>query len=150
MRGPCRVAERIGQDPLVLRPLNEIGRYGGTIRRAYLGVSDYKNAPFFCAGPDCLLYWNRTRSELTPWVAKGYELSPDGMEMLLHLRRGMRWSDGEPFTAEELKGNADSIAGLARDRIASCVAEAEAWLHEGRARQIPTAPQSAGTAGPTE
>ena len=104
------VAERIGQDPLVLRPLNEIGRYGGSIRRAYLGVSDYKNAPFFCAGPDCLLYWNRTRSELTPWVAKGYELSPDGMEMLLHLRQGMRWSDGQPFTADDIMFWRDDIS----------------------------------------
>lgn len=96
------VAERIGQDPLVLRPLNDIGRYGGTIRRAYLGVTDYKNAPFFCAGPDCLLYWDRTRTELVPNVAKGFELSDDGREMLLHLRRGMRWSDGEPFTADDI------------------------------------------------
>ena len=96
------VAERIGQDPLVLRPLDGVGRYGGTIRRAYLGVSDYKNAPFFCAGPDCLLYWDRTRTHLVPNVAKDWEMSDDGMEMLLHLRRGMRWSDGEPFSADDI------------------------------------------------
>src|SRR5262245_9860190 len=30
------VAERIGQDPLVIKPLREIGKYGGEIRRGYL------------------------------------------------------------------------------------------------------------------
>jgi peptide/nickel transport system substrate-binding protein len=96
------VAERIGEDPLVLRPLNDIGVYGGTIRRAYLGVSDAKNASFFCSGPDTLLYWDRTRRDVIPNVAKGYELSDDGMEMVLTLRRGMHWSDGTPFTADDI------------------------------------------------
>ncbi|HET7092311.1 MAG TPA: hypothetical protein VFI22_02510, partial [Thermomicrobiales bacterium] len=34
------VAERIGQDPLVLKPLNEIGKYGGTWRRGFTGPGD--------------------------------------------------------------------------------------------------------------
>ena len=96
------VAERIGEDPLVLRPLDTIGTYGGTIRRAYTGVSDYKNASFFNSGPDTLFYWDRTRRHLTPWVAQGYDLSDDGRETLVHLRRGMRWSDGQPFTADDI------------------------------------------------
>jgi peptide/nickel transport system substrate-binding protein len=97
------VAERIGQDPLVLRPLNDtIGTYGGEIRRAYLGVQDYKNASFFNSGPDTLFYWDRERRNLTPWVASGYELSDDGRELVVHLRRGMRWSDGQPFTADDI------------------------------------------------
>src|SRR5262245_798463 len=97
------VAERIGQDPLVLRPLKDtVGTYGGTIRRAYKGVADYKNASFFNSGPDTLFYWDRTRRELTPWVAKDYEVSDDGREMVLHLRHGMRWSDGHPFTADDI------------------------------------------------
>jgi peptide/nickel transport system substrate-binding protein len=96
------VAERIGADPLVLRPLDTTGAYGGTIRRAYIGVSDYKNASFFNSGPDTLFYWDRERRNLTPWVAKGYELSSDGRELVVHLRNGMRWSDGEPFTADDI------------------------------------------------
>ena len=96
------VAERIGEDPLVMRPLDTIGTYGGTIRRAYTGVSDYKNASFFNSGPDTLFQWDRTRRHLTPWVAKSYELSDDGRELIVHLRRGMRWSDGQPFTADDI------------------------------------------------
>jgi peptide/nickel transport system substrate-binding protein len=96
------VAERIGQDPLVMRPLDSIGTYGGEIRRAYTGTGDYKNASFFNSGPDTLFQWDLTRQHLTPWIAKDYELSDDGRELLVHLRRGMRWSDGEPFTADDI------------------------------------------------
>jgi peptide/nickel transport system substrate-binding protein len=96
------VEERIGQDPLVLQPLEGTGEYGGTIRRAYLGPGDFQNANRFCAGPDNLLYWDRQRRTVLPNVARSYELSDDFTEMILHLRRGMRWSDGEPFTADDI------------------------------------------------
>ena len=36
-----------------------------------------------------------------PNVAKGYERSDDGLVYTIHLREGMKWSDGEPFTAED-------------------------------------------------
>src|SRR5207247_4233791 len=32
------VQERVGQDPLVVRPLKEIGKYGGTWRRGFTGA----------------------------------------------------------------------------------------------------------------
>src|SRR5262245_43172966 len=31
------VAERIGQDPLVIKPLNEVGKYGGAWRGGFTG-----------------------------------------------------------------------------------------------------------------
>ena len=36
-----------------------------------------------------------------PNVAKGYDLSDDGLTYTIHLREGMRWSDGTPFTATD-------------------------------------------------
>ncbi len=36
-----------------------------------------------------------------PCVAKGYDLSDDGKAYTLHLRKGMKWSDGAPFTADD-------------------------------------------------
>src|SRR5262245_6552164 len=35
------VEERIGQDPLVIKPLREVGKYGGTWRRGFTGPFDY-------------------------------------------------------------------------------------------------------------
>jgi peptide/nickel transport system substrate-binding protein len=96
------VEERIGQDPLVLKPIDGNGRYGGVMRRAYLGPGDFQNANRFCAGPDNLLYWDPQRQTVVPNIARDFELSDDFTEMILHLRRGMRWSDGEPFTADDV------------------------------------------------
>jgi peptide/nickel transport system substrate-binding protein len=96
------VEERIGQDPLVLRPVQTTGQYGGTIRRAYTGPGEFQNANRFCAGPDSLLYWDLQRQTVVPNIARDYELSDDFTELILHLRRGMRWSDGEPFTADDI------------------------------------------------
>ena len=37
-----------------------------------------------------------------PDLAKRWEVSPDASEFTFHLRAGMRWSDGHPFTADDL------------------------------------------------
>ncbi len=97
-----KVAERIGQDPLVLKPVEGIGKYGGQLRRGFSGVADFHNANRFCAGPDNLLYWDFRQERLLPNIARDYELSSDSRELVLHLRRGMRWSDGHPFTADDI------------------------------------------------
>lgn len=37
-----------------------------------------------------------------PHLAKAYEISEDGLSITVHLRRGLKWSDGEPFTAADV------------------------------------------------
>ena len=96
------VAQRIGRDPLVITPVHEIGKYGGTLRRAFLGTGDWVNAARFCAGPDSLLYWDFRMRKVVPNIARGFELSADRKTLTLQLRRGLRWSDGEPFTADDI------------------------------------------------
>jgi peptide/nickel transport system substrate-binding protein len=45
---------------------------------------------------------NRATQEIEPWLAERWELSPDGRTCTLHLRRGVRFSDGAPFTASDV------------------------------------------------
>jgi peptide/nickel transport system substrate-binding protein len=94
------VAERVGSEPLVLRPVDEIGKYGGTWRRAFLGPNDWVNGTRGWLH-DRLLFWDYTETEIVPNIAKGYEMSEDGRTLDLFLRNGARWSDGEPFTADD-------------------------------------------------
>ncbi len=94
------VQERIGQDPLVVRPLREIGRYGGTWRRGFTGPFDTSNG-HRVAQNDKLLYYDYTGTKVVPNIARGWEVSPDGKVTTVLLRRGMRWSDGQPFTADD-------------------------------------------------
>lgn len=95
------VQERIGQDPLVIKPLREIGTYGGVWRRGFTGPGDTVNGYRSAAGPDRPLYFDYTGQTVVPNIAKAWELSEDGRQLTLQLRRGMRWSDGQPFTADD-------------------------------------------------
>jgi peptide/nickel transport system substrate-binding protein len=110
------VEERIGQDPLVVKPLREIGKYGGTWRRGFTGPFDYSNGNRV-AQNDKLLFFDYTGTKIVPNIARGWEVSPDGRTTTLLLRRGMKWSDGHPFTAddfvfwfEDLYSNKDLVA----------------------------------------
>jgi peptide/nickel transport system substrate-binding protein len=95
------VQERIGQDPLVIKPVHEIGKYGGTWRRGFTGPADFWNGYRCCAGPDHLLFWDYTGDKIVPNIARGWEISDGGRTLTLHLRRGMKWSDGQPFTTDD-------------------------------------------------
>ena len=36
-------------------------------------------------------------------LAESWEISPDGLEITFHIRRGVTWHDGSPFTAEDVR-----------------------------------------------
>lgn len=94
------VADRIGSEPLVIKPLNEIGKYGGSWRRAFTGPGDGENGNRINSS-DKLLFWDYTGNTIVASLAKGWELSADGKSLKVFLRKGVRWSDGEPFTADD-------------------------------------------------
>src|SRR5205085_11352194 len=45
---------------------------------------------------------NRNTYELEPWLAEKWESSADGRMHTLHLRPGVTWSDGTPFTSADV------------------------------------------------
>jgi peptide/nickel transport system substrate-binding protein len=94
------VEDRVSKDPLVVKPLHGIGKYGGTWRRGFTGPGDTSNA-HRAAQNDKLLYFDYTGTKLVPNIAKSWEVSADGKVTTLTLRRGHKWSDGQPFTAED-------------------------------------------------
>jgi len=94
------VQERVSQDPLVIKPVHEIGKYGGTWRRGFSGPADFWNG-YRCCGHDKILFWDYTGNKVAPNVAKGWQISDDGRTFTVFLRKGMKWSDGHPFTADD-------------------------------------------------
>src|SRR5690606_5782691 len=52
------------------------------------------------------------KGDLSPGLAKEYELSEDGLTLTLTLQEGVTWHDGEPFTAEDVKFNLEEIVEL--------------------------------------
>ena len=95
------VAERIPADALVFQPYREIGTYGGTM----YGVSLQPES-----GTSEILSWHHANlvrfnddlKTVEPYVAKSFEVNDDATEIVFHLREGMKWSDGEPFTADDI------------------------------------------------
>jgi peptide/nickel transport system substrate-binding protein len=45
---------------------------------------------------------NRQTQKTEPALAKSWSVSPDGKQYTLHLRRGIRFSDGQPLTADDV------------------------------------------------
>jgi len=94
------VEERVPSEPLVIQPVHEIGRYGGTWRRGFTGPADGENGNRINAS-DKLLFFDYTGNEHIPSVVKSWEINSDASLYTLSLRQGMKWSDGAPFTADD-------------------------------------------------
>ena len=96
------VDKRVGQDPLVVQPLT-IGKYGGTMHKAIFGqgTNDLSLARFATGGAPLLL-WDYQWKTIMPNIARSFTVTPDNKSITVQLRRGMKWSDGEPFTADDI------------------------------------------------
>ena len=46
---------------------------------------------------------------LTPALSTSWETSPDGLTLTFHLRQGVKWHDGQPFTSADVKFTYDTI-----------------------------------------
>ena len=94
------VAQRIPEEPMVVKPLHAIGRYGGNWRRAFTGPGDGENGNRIVA-TDKILFWDHTGTKIMPCLARDWRLSDDGKVTTIFLRKGHKWSDGKPFTADD-------------------------------------------------
>ncbi len=96
------LAERLPENPLVVQPLHEAGRYGGRMQSALVGAADGAWLER-TVGYEGMVKWNPGWSEVIPNYAERVEASTDGTTYTFHLRRGMRWSDGAPFTTADVE-----------------------------------------------
>ncbi len=96
------VAERLPKKPAVVKPLVEKGSYGGTLRYGFVGEVPGWGGVWYTAGWENLTIWKPDFSGVEPNIAESWEISPDSTEYTFHLREGMKWSDGEPFTADDI------------------------------------------------
>ncbi len=95
------VEQRLPKEPLVLKPVERIGQYGGQWRTALLGRADTAWL-LRTVGYENLVRWDPDWKSIIPNVAKKFEANPDGTEFTFFLREGMKWSDGQPFTADDI------------------------------------------------
>lgn len=99
--------KRLPRNPLVVTPFEHAGIYGGTIHNALLGSANSTYVYQF-TGYDQLLRakpdWTGKAgtSDLEVDIAEKYDVNADGTVFTFHLRQGIKWSDGKPFTADDV------------------------------------------------
>ncbi len=93
--------ERLPVNPLVIQPVERVGVYGGTWRTAVVGERDlaifYRTISY-----EGLLRWDPNWTHPTPNLAQSFQVNEDATTYTFYLREGIRWSDGTPFTADDI------------------------------------------------
>lgn len=90
---------RLPEQPLLV-PVETVGQYGGVWRRAFLGPSDANN--YVRVVFDSLFRFSPDGGKIEPKIAAGAESSADFKTWTILLRKGAKWSDGAPFTADDI------------------------------------------------
>ena len=95
------LAERLPQNPMVVKPWEKVGTYGGTLRRGLRGSSDH-NGILRLVGNQSLVRWNMDFTEVLPNLAEKWDVNADATQFTFHLLKGAKWSDGHPFSADDV------------------------------------------------
>jgi peptide/nickel transport system substrate-binding protein len=112
------VAERLPAEPFVWKSdmmSDGVGQYGGVWRgvwavplegwnfaagaiQGWFGIEAIVQEEPMATGPMFLT----TDVSPLPQLAKSWEWSEDGLQLTMHLIEGIKWSDGDPFTTEDI------------------------------------------------
>jgi peptide/nickel transport system substrate-binding protein len=96
-----QLVQRIPTAPDVVTPTASIGRYGGELRTAFRGDSD-QNAILRIVGNQGLTRWAPDYEGVVPNVAESWTRNAGANEYTFKLRPGVKWSDGQAFTADDI------------------------------------------------
>lgn len=95
------LASRLPKEPLVIAPYKAIGQYGGVLdgisKATESGTSDLLSVRHVN-----LVRFSDDLQTVVPNVAKSWIWNNDFTQVTFELREGHKWSDGSPFTAEDV------------------------------------------------
>ncbi len=97
------VSDRLPDDPVVIVPVEEIGRYGGELKRALTG--DIVQTPGLIKTlTENLMDYERPNlsKRIVPNLAESYSFEDEGRTAIFRIRKGIKWSDGVPFTVDDI------------------------------------------------
>lgn len=95
------VDQRLPENPMLVEPQSEVGAYGGTWHMAMRDSFDHASL-IRTIGYENLMRWTPDWSEPIPNIAQSVETLDNARAFKFTLRRGLRWSDGAPFTADDI------------------------------------------------
>ena len=143
------VEERLPEEPFVWKStmmLDGLGVYGDLMRHsrgsepecwanmlgcysAWEAGSGYMNEGLV----NVALEWLLTSPEALPNLAKSWEWSEDGYTLTMHLMKGVKWSDGVEFTANDVLFTYNDI--ILNPNVPS-LQSAESWTFGGKVTEL--------------
>jgi peptide/nickel transport system substrate-binding protein len=96
------VDERLPESPAVVADRDGVGVYGGEIRMIHFD-------PVWCVSnydwnsERLLNYSDADMRTIVPNIFESWEVSPDGTAFTIKMRKGMKFSDGQPLTTEDIR-----------------------------------------------
>ena len=96
------LADRLPSEPLVVAPYDMIGTYGGTFD-ALSNNTEAGTSDFLSVRHVNFVRYSDDLQTIVPNVAKSWEWNDDFTELTMSLRAGHKWSDGAPFTSEDVR-----------------------------------------------
>ena len=96
------IADRLPAEPLVVAPYDMIGSYGGTFN-ALSNATEAGTSDFMSVRHVNLVRFADDLVTIVPNVAKSWSWNDDFTQLTFVLREGHKWSDGQPFGAEDIE-----------------------------------------------
>ena len=90
----------IEDDIVVIDPVDGVGEYGGTWHNVswWQGMGNIAMIIY-----DPPIRWKADYHGYEPGLLKSWNMSLDGKTLTWNFRQGIKWSDGEPFTSEDIQ-----------------------------------------------
>src|SRR5689334_16927558 len=106
-------------------------KYGGILRIPFVtspaSMSIHEESTIAALGPMMGVFNNlvmfdqhvpqNSLASIVPDLASSWSLSEDGKELTFKLRPGVKWHDGKPFTAKDVKCTWDLINGKSSEKL---------------------------------
>ncbi|MBB6099577.1 peptide/nickel transport system substrate-binding protein [Deinobacterium chartae] len=95
----------------VVKPTTATPKTGGTYRNSFLGdpktfnpfvTKDNTSTTVIGAFLSGLMQYDPYTQEVIPDLAASYKIENGGRRIIFNLRKGVKWSDGKPFTADDV------------------------------------------------
>ncbi len=96
------VDARLPENPVVVGGRDAIGVYGGEVRMIHFD-------PVWCVSnydwnsERLLMYSDIDLRTIVPNIFESWEVTPDGKSYTVKMRKGMKFSDGQPLTTEDVR-----------------------------------------------